>query len=312
MKKLNLNSKITKRVLSITLDDLLTSKTFKELPTIYWKDQVVANDARHVTKKDLQPHTGIMNLYDFEDPDGLNELSKQCLLLGLQLGSEIYAGDYRSKFLGRDHGLHFCLNRKTYHATGVAITHEDKAAYHKAVQKLTGTNPSPPDWIRFKLFGANLADCLFRQPNVSRFSIKFFDNYIKESLTQDNLINNLLLTTAHENPEIRIEIIRILRNINNFDSFLNDEMNRLKDDFKGFKPINNTYDCANLLFIYNPLFKEVMDHAFEQYYLPTRATTEQDIFDYEEFMAKLNKPAKQKKDQKKDDSGHQTSFDFKD
>ena len=113
--------------------------------------------------------------------------------------------------------------------------------------------------------------------------MKFYDHFIKETLTQKNLIEAFErdisedMQTMHSNKAFRIfsyahqlcikhELLKLFKSIKNFDQFLDDEVIRLKDEFKGFKSINSIYDCINLIFIFNPLFEEVTESMYKEYY----------------------------------------------
>ena len=263
------NSTLIKRMLSISMAELLTQKTFKGLSVLNWYDRVGVGVGRHGKKSSNVPFTGIMILNESKDED---ELSKSCLLQGHNLGPDIFAHFYRSFFAWGQHGIEIEFNNKVF--------------YQKAqpkIENLIGTNPSIPESIELWIFGVEFYDAWYRAKHASKFSVKFIDKFIHETLTQKNLIeaferdldhrkDNMLKTKGYRSYGyaheffIHCELLQLFKSINNFESFLNDEMNRLKDDFKGFKPINSIYDCVNLLFIYNPLFKAVIDYMFKQYY----------------------------------------------
>jgi len=258
MPMLSTNSKIVKRILSISLDDLLIQKSFKGLPLLNWYE-------RHNGKK---ISSGIITFKESEDD---NKLSKNCIFLGRALGPGLIDNYYRSFFADMQHGLEIQLNKKALYNKP-----------HPDIKKLIGTNPSPPEVISLRIFGLEFNNKSYRNKYSSRFSVKFYDQFIKETLTQKNLIEALerdiykrkenferaIYISNHDAYEcfIQNELLQLFNSINNFESFLSDEMNRLKDDFKGFKSINNAYDCANLLFIYNPLFKDVIDKMFKLSY----------------------------------------------
>ena len=271
------NSKIIKRMLSISMAELLTQKTFKGLSVLNWYDRVGVGVGRHGNKSSNEPFTGIMILNESKDED---ELSKSCLFKGHHLGPEIFANYCRSFFAWGQHGIDIELNIKAF--------------YNKPqpkIENLIGSNPSIPEKIELWIFGVQFYDKWYRAKYASKFSVKFFDKFIHKTLTQKNLIeaferdidhrkDNMLKSKAYRTFGcahkffIDCELLRLFKSINNFDSFLNDEMNRLKVDFKGFKTINSIYDCVNLLFIYNPLFKAVIDYMFKQHYYGAYANDE--------------------------------------
>ena len=107
------------------------------------------------------------------------------------------------------------------------------------LKKLIGQNPRIPYSIRLYYFGAEISDW-YPKPHASKFSIKFYDKFIKQSLTQDKLIKEIEKSIGiykSGNYGFQREIVHILKSINNFETFLNDEMNLLKEKFKDFKKI---------------------------------------------------------------------------
>lgn len=268
--KFEYNSDFIKRILSISLKELLTQKSFKDLEVLNWYDRVGSDHgARHCKKSPKEPFTGVMILNASNDE---NELSKSCLLEGHHLGPEIFASTYRSFFGDGQHGLDISLNVNSY--------------YHKPqpkIENLIGSNPSPPENISLWIFGVEFYDQWYRNKHASKFSVKFYDHFIKETLTQKNLIEAFErdisedMQRMHSNKAFRIfsyahqlcikhELLSLFKSIKNFDQFLDDEMIRLKDEFKGFKSINSIYDSINLIFIFNPLFKEVIESMYKEYY----------------------------------------------
>lgn len=265
--KYEYNSDFVKRILSISLEELLTQKSITDLEVLNWCDRVLSDHgARHCKKSPKEPFTGVMLLNEEKYP-----INKSCLLEGHHLGPETFANIYRSFFGGGEHGLHIVLNVNSY--------------YHKPqskIENLIGSNPSPPENISLWIFGVKFYDKWYRNKHASQFSVKFYDHFIKETLTQKNLIEAFerdisegvryqrnqafrIFSYAHQLC-IKHELLQLFKSIKNFDQFLNDEMIRLKDEFKGFKSINSIYDCINLIFIFNPLFKEVIENMYKEYY----------------------------------------------
>lgn len=268
MTKITLDSKIIKNMFSFTFRELLTQSSFRHLPILNWSDRIGRGDARHYKKRDKEPFTGMMIL---DDVKFIRSLGTQ--FRGIKIGPEIFASSYRSNFLGYLHGLIISLNTNSY--------------LDKDIEKLYSLNPSPPESITLKIFGTKIGNTWYRKAHASKFSVKFYDQFLKESLVQENIINALeakiISTKQYLTTQVGLkkpgatfgdavyltymrDLLQLFRSINNFESFLCEDMNRLKNDFKGLKSINYARDCANLLFIYNPLFREVMDYAFEQYY----------------------------------------------
>ena len=66
-------------------------------------------------------------------------------------------------------------------------------------------------------------------------------------------------------------------------SFLNDEMNSLQEDFKDYKKIKTISDCANILFIFNPLFKDAMEFEFQNHYIEHNADEYRERYETEEL-----------------------------
>ena len=265
MAEITLNSTTIKRILGTSFEQLLTQSYSEDLSVLNWDDRTSRNNARHYRKREKEPFTGVMVLNNDRDESGIKSCSSE--FRGCNLGPEIFASTFRSFFCAYTHGLEIELNINAF--------------YDGRVDKLCGTNPSPPERIQFWIFGVLLEDEWYRNWHASRFSIKFYDEFISQSLSQKKIIDALEKYLSEEKLrmydydtyvgefqlyEITKEILQLFKSINNFDSFLANDMDNLKDHFKNFKSIKSAFDCANLLFIYNPLFKEIMDYAFELYY----------------------------------------------
>ena len=292
---MNLHNKQVKRMLSISFDDFLHNK-IGSFQTIRWEDTYIKGRdphpyTRRFKKKNKELVTGMILL---NDKDRCIE-SKHMCFKGIQLGPETFAFAYRTIFIGNEHGLSIDLNSSAF--------------YEGAVEKLVGANPRIPQKIELNYFGGELA-CWYRKRHASKFSIKFYDEFIKKSLTQDNLIKEIEKNIGryrHQNYGFEREIVHILKSINNFETFLNDEMNSLQEDFKDYKKIKTISDCANILFIFNPLFKDVMEFEFRNRYIEHNADEYR-----ERNETEIDKIKKQRREIKKqfEEQIKQTKFDF--
>lgn len=291
---MNLEDNLIKKILSISFDDFIQNR-IGSLKSIKWEDRYIKGrdpiGPRHCEKKNKKPITGMLLLGD----DKRSIESKSILFKGIHLGPELFCISFRTLFLGKTHGLDIGLNRSAY--------------FENNLKKLIGQNPRIPYSIRLFYFGAEISDW-YPKPHASKFSIKFYDKFIKQSLTQDKLIKKIegsIGIYKSGNYGFQREIVHILKSINNFETFLNDEMNLLKEKFKDFKKIETIADCANLLFIFNPLFKDVMEFEFKNFYI------EHDAKEYKQrYEIEIEKIKKQRREIKKkfEDRIEQTKFDF--
>jgi len=292
---MNLNNKQIKRMLSISFDDFLQNK-IGSFQTIKWEDTYIKGRDPHpyprcLKKKNKEPVTGMILL---DDKDRCIE-SKHMRFKGIKLGPETFTNTYKTILIKRKHGLTINLNWRAYR--------------EGAVDKLVGANPRIPENIELNYFGGRLA-LWHPKRHASKFSIKFYDEFIKKSLTQDNLIKEIEKNIGrykHVNYGFEREIVHILKSINNFETFLNDEMNLLQEDFKDYKKIKTISDCANILFIFNPLFKEVMEFEFQNHYIEHNADEYR-----ERYETEIDKIKKQRREIKKqfEEQIKQTKFDF--
>ena len=308
---MNLEDNLIKKILSISFDDFIQNR-IGSLKSIKWEDRYIKGRdphpvPRHCEKKNKKPITGMLLLGD----DKRSIESKSILFKGIHLGPELFANSFRTLFLNKTYGLDINLNWS--------------ACSEDNLKKLIGQNPRIPYSIRLFYFGAEISDW-YPKPHASKFSIKFYDKFIKQSLTQDKLIKEIEKSIGiykSRNYGFQREIVHILKSINNFETFLNDEMNLLKEKFKDFKKIETIADCANLLFIFNPLFKDVMEFEFKNFYIEHDAEKYKKRYphvDYEanakeykkKFKLQFNKIKKQKdlEKQKFEDRIEQTKFDF--
>ena len=292
---MNLHNKQIKRMLSISFDDFLQNK-IGLFQTIRWEDTYIKGRdphpyTRRFKKKNKELVTGLIILSNSDR----SIQSKSMNFKGIELGAETFTNTYRTIFIKQEHGLTINLNWRAYR--------------EGAVEKLVGANPRIPENIELNYFGGRLA-LWHPKRHASKFSIKFYDELIKKSLTQDNLIKEIEKNIGrykHANYGFEREIVHILKSINNFETFLNDEMNFLQEDFKDYKKIKTISDCANILFIFNPLFKDVMEFEFRNHYIEHNADEYR-----ERYETEINKIKKQRREIKKqfEEQIKQTKFDF--
>jgi hypothetical protein len=301
---MNLEDNLIKKILSLSFDDLKENRigsleTTEDDKTCFkWRGR----DQEYVRfkKRYSKPFTGLVESYDYEITlDGKEtqseHLSKTMYLGGKELGPEISVGSFQFNLCGGNWGLSISLN------------HSD--CYKKKLfLDPYNINTRSPEYFSLRYFGAEIANW-YRNRHASKFSIKFYDKFIKQSLTQDNLIKQIesIYTTKLVNYAFVQEIVHILKSINNFETFLNDEMNLIKEKFKDFKKIETITDCANLLFIFNPLFKDVIEFEFKKYYV--RNIARENEYRHKLKIKKIKKQRREIK--KKFENGiEQTKFDF--
>ena len=301
---MNLEDNLIKKILSLSFDDLKENK-IGTLEATEW-DKTHHKLSRMspllFKKRYKEPFTGLMiiNNYDITI-DGEKKLkdkflSKTMYLRGELLGPEISVSNFHLNLFCKKHGLDITLNHSDVYRKNLLID-----PYN--------INTRIPEKMGLNYFGAEIAQW-YRNRHASKFSIKFYDKFIKQSLTQDNLIKQIEESIGRYNfvnYGFQREIVHILKSINNFETFLNDEMNLLKEKFKDFKKIETITDCANLLFIFNPLFKDVMEFEFKNYYV------EHDAKEYKQrYETEIEKIKKQRREIKKkfEDRIEQTKFDF--
>jgi hypothetical protein len=320
---MNLEDNLIKKILSISFDDLKENRieTLETLETIEWNK--TCYKLRRMSpllfeKRCTEPFTGLRVVNDCKiTTDGKEKLkdkflSKTMYLKGESLGPEISVSNFHLNLFCQKHGLSIALNHSDIYRKNLFID-----PYN--------INTKIPEDISLNYFSGEIAKW-YRKRHASKFSIKFYDKFIKQSLTQDNLIKQIEKSIGRYhfvNYGFQREIVHILKSIKNFETFLNDEMNLLKEKFKDFKKIETITDCANLLFIFNPLFKDVMEFEFKNYYVEhddEKYKKRYPHVDYEanakeykkKFKLQSNKIKKQKDlaKQKFEDGIEQTKFDF--
>lgn len=301
---MNLEDNLIKKILSLSFDDLKENR-IGSLETTEWDKthhKLFRMSPLLFKKRYKEPFTGLMVINDYEIAiDGEKKLkdrflSKTMYLRGETLGPQISVGTFEFILFCKKHGLKISLN------------HSDRFI-KKLLMDPYNINTRIPENISLNYFGAEIAEW-YRKRYASKFSIKFYDKFIKQSLTQDNLIKQIEKSIGRYNfvnYGFQREIVQVLKSINNFETFLNDEMNLIKEKFKDFKKIETITDCANLLFIFNPLFKDVMEFEFKNFYV------EHDAKEYKQrYETEIEKIKKQRREIKKkfENEIEQTKFDF--
>ena len=317
---MNLNDSLIKKILSISFNDLKENR-IGTLEVTEWDKTCHKHKGSGYLlfkKRYQEPFTGLTIINDYEITiDGKKNLkdrflSKTMYLRGREFGPDISVSNFQLNLFSRKHGLSISLNHSDVYRKSLSID-----PYN--------INTRSPEDISLNYFGGEIAKW-YRKRHASKFSIKFYDKFIKQSLTQDNLIKKIeesISTWNHINYGFQREIVHILKSINNFETFLNDEMNAIKEKFEDFKKIETIADCANLLFIFNPLFKDVIEFKFKNYYVEHDAEEYKKRYPHVDYDAnareykKIYKPQanklKKQKDlekQKFEDGIEQTKFDF--
>ena len=66
--------------------------------------------------------------------------------------------------------------------------------------------------------------------------------------------------------DLQKETFRAIRDTPSWLNFLEEEFYSVQGLFQPYKQINGFLDCANLLFLFNPVFVEIWRDYFEMYY----------------------------------------------
>jgi len=257
------NLEIAKRFLSISLKELSKNNIQgMNICEFYDGNHQWSEDStlRYYLKKNKSPFTGLIILsdkhWDKDDDKNLVE-SKYLVLKGLKLGGEIFASTYRSSFCGTHHGLAICND---YQYKNIKGTAEDNIRGWGITSK-----PILPESYCLSIFGIRINEWerLDIINNQKYYSHKFLEDFLLVNLNKKNIIKNM----ETSKKDLHRNILTLIKKINNFESFLNDEMNFLKEEFKEHIKIKSIKDCINLIFIFNPMFREVVEAEFENHYI---------------------------------------------
>ena len=257
------NLEIAKRFLSISLKELSKNNIQgMNICEFYDGNHQWSEDStlRYYLKKNKSPFTGLIILsdkhWDKDDDKNLVE-SKYLVLKGLKLGGEIFASTYRSSFCGTHHGLAICND---YQYKNIKGTAEDNIRGWGITSK-----PILPESYCLSIFGIRINEWERWDiiNNQKYYSHKFLEDFLLVNLNKKNIIKNM----ETSKKDLHRNILTLIKKINNFESFLNDEMNFLKEEFKEHIKIKSIKDCINLIFIFNPMFREVVEAEFENHYI---------------------------------------------
>ena len=253
------NLEIAKRFLSISLEEL-SKNNIQEMNICRWDDgrsrRSEDSTWRYYLKKNKSPFTGL-RIFSDRDEDKNLVGSKNLEFNGLPLGGEIFAGTYRSFFCGSHHGLAVCNDFQYKNIKGTA---EDNIRGWGITSK-----PILPESYYLSIFGIEINEWERWELNNDQkyYSHKFLEDFLLVNLNKKNIIE--IMETSKK--DLHRNILTLIKKINNFESFLNDEMNSLKEEFKEHIKIKSIKDCINLIFIFNPMFREVIEAEFENYYI---------------------------------------------
>lgn len=247
---------LIKQYLSISLEDIASNN----LNTI---TKVNEQDTEKKAAKDFSERihergkndsfTGLVMVDDSDIRDNEDDLcipSQRLYFNGVPLGPEVIDGIWKTNFGGWWDGLTICVNHR----------YQNKPFTTKGFG--VGDQAVMPNSLSLSYFGVDI-DCWWSD-QYDRLSKGFFDRFIYERLTQKNIIETCERWSIL--PWLG-DYIDIVKSINNFDSFLNEELENIKREFKDYKQINTISDCANLLFIFNPKFREIYEERFQKIYL---------------------------------------------
>ena len=254
------NLEIAKRFLSISLEELSKNNIQGvNICEFYDGNHQWSEDStlRYYLKKNKSPFTGLIILSDKDDDKNLVE-SKYLVLNGLHLGGEIFASTYRSSFCGTHHGLAVCNDFQYKNFKGTA---EDNIRGWGVTSK-----PILPESYCLNIFGIEINKWERWEiiNDQKYYSHKFLEDFLLDNLNKKKIIKNMEETSK---DDLHRNILTLIKKINNFESFLNDEMNFLKEEFKEHIKIKSIKDCINLIFIFNAMFREVIEAEFENYYI---------------------------------------------
>lgn len=257
------NLEIAKRFLSISLKELSKNNIQgMNICEFYDGNHQWSEDStlRYYLKKNKSPFTGLIILSDkhWDKDDDWNFVeSKYLVLNGLQLGGCIGAAIYKSFFCGTHHGLAICNKYQFKNFKGTA---KDNIRGYGITSK-----PILPESYFLSIFGIRINEWERWDINNNQkyYSHKFLEDFLLVNLNKKNIIKNM----ETSKKDLHRNILTLIKKINNFESFLNDEMNFLKEEFKEHIKIKSIKDCINLIFIFNPMFKEVVEAEFENHYI---------------------------------------------
>ena len=225
-------------------------------------------------KREEHPFTGVMigdyhkykktKIREYSPLNPYGDLcipSHEFLLNGHRLGKSVIDGKWFSTFgdPSHHHGLMREVNKRYRKKP---FTTEGYGIGEKAVK---------PECMVLSYFNFVIDDWE-NDPSISEqygyLPKNFFDKYLSQKITQANIIK--AFESVDETPTFSYDFSRncidVVTSINNFDRFMNDEMNNVKEEFKYYKQINSISDCANLLFIFNPKFRDIYEESFARQY----------------------------------------------
>ena len=254
------NLEIAKRFLSISLKELSKNNIQgMNICEFYDGNHQRSEDStlRYYLKKNKSPFTGLIILSDKDDYPNLVE-SKYLVLNGLSLGVEIFASTFRSIFCGKNHGLSI---DNTFQFKNIKGTAENNLRGWGVTSK-----PILPEGYCISIFGIEINEWKRWQLNNNQqyYSHKFLEDFLLTNLKKEKIIRNM---EEIRKNDLQRNILALIKKINNFESFLNDEMNFLKEEFKEHIKIKSIKDCINLIFIFNPFFREVVEAELENHYI---------------------------------------------
>ena len=268
MSKINL----TKKFLTIPIEALEKGKIMG-IRTMDWNDREGKHDKHGIYREHVKgeeaPFTGLQ--LSPSTPVSSGHLpstdSVSPHLNGVGLGPEIFASYYRSK-IGKGEMTHG-LERKCNLEYRFFDPSNEKSSGVKGFG--FGPNPIKPQRISFHLFGCEIST--LKSNRWHKYSEKRIERFLWDSLDHHLIIKTLeeeidFDATQFEPEEIKNlqESLEALVKINNFERFIKDEMDFLKGEFKDYKKISSIQDCDNLLFFFNPIFREIWEDELNSTY----------------------------------------------
>lgn len=263
---------LTKKFLTIPIEALEKGKIMG-IRTMNWNDREGKHDKHGVFREHVKgeeaPFTGLQLLSSTPISSGRLACTDGIspYLNGVQLGHYIFTNLYRST-IGKDeraHGLERECNLEYYFFDPSYEKSPGVKGYG------FGPNPIKPEKISFNLFGYE----------ISTLESKRWDKYSEKRIERflwDSLDHHLIIRTLEEEIDFDAiqmepekiknlqESLKALMKVNNFERFITDEMELLKDEFKDYKKISSIQDCDNLLFFFNPIFREIWEDELNSTY----------------------------------------------
>jgi len=126
-----------------------------------------------------------------------------------------------------------------------------------------------PEYIEMDLFGVSIGR--IESKYWSAYSDEKVESFLQRTLSQENILigweyESDLPHYSGRLQDLQKETFRAIRDTPSWLNFLEEEFYSVQGLFQPYKQINGFLDCANLLFLFNPVFVEIWRDYFEMYY----------------------------------------------